>query len=488
MPPHLINNEWGYEWGHHLIDSKLIICSILLLLIIYKLTRSKTGVTKNPPLCPYSSISVVREHASGTLPWLLLRSAREVGSTFKLHIFTKSILVINDVDLSRKILCDSSQEKHDGYKQIKAIHGQQDDILTSVGSSWHQARKGMSSAFSSRHIGRMNKVVVKQTENFISNKLDQMVEEELGFDVGEEMIWLTLGIICETAFEYDINHEEKCMLRNEITLVLKEAAMDRMIPLRWIFGYLNPATKRARVGTQKMLALALKIIDSYNKLESPIKGTVIDCIMKNQAYKDDNARSADILILLFAGHDTTAYSVAWILIELAKNPIDQAVLHNNLRSVTYDKRKDVKMLEYVIKEGLRLHPVAAAGFGRKAQKDIIFKQKGSNLDFTIPKGAPVLMPNLSRHRDADYYEDPDVFRPLRWENPCEKAVSAFMPFGLGKRNCIGQSLANAELYSILALLLSEYHFAMEEEGVSNYKITMEPKGYILKVARSVLVD
>merc|ERR1712194_101023 len=137
-----------------------------------------------------------------------------------------------------------------------------------------------------------------------------------------------------------------------------------MIPLRWIFGYLNPATKRARVGTKKMLALALKIIHSYNQLESPIKGTVIDCIMKNQGYKNDNERAADILVLLLAGHDTTAYSVAWILIALAKSPIDQAELRDNLKSVTHDERRNVKMLGYVIKEGLRLHPVAAMGFGR----------------------------------------------------------------------------------------------------------------------------
>jgi len=207
--------------------------------------------------------------------------------------------------------------------------------------------------------------------------------------------------------------------------------------------------------------------------------------MKNQGYKNDNERAADILVLLLAGHDTTAYSVAWILIALAKSPIDQAELRDNLKSVTHDERRNVKMLGYVIKEGLRLHPVAAMGFGRIIDNDIIIKQKGSDLDFKISKGTPVFMPNFSRHRDADYFEDPDVFRPSRWENPCEKAVSAFMPFGLGKRNCIGQSMANAELYSILVLLLSEYHFSIEEEGVSELKITMRPKGYHLKVVRSL---
>jgi len=489
MAPYLMNYEWGYEWGHLTTrdllttDLKSLACTILLLILIYKVTRLKTD--KNlPPFTPYSSMSIVREIAAGRMPWVILNSAREVGSTFILRIFHRKIVIINDANVTREILRDSSQEKTSGYNQIKALHGQQHDILSTRDSSWNHARMAMAPAFSSRHIRRMNAVVVKHTENFITNKLDQMMEEGLAFDVGEEMIWLTLDIICDTAFEYELSHDEKISFRSEADIVMKEASRNHVTPLRWIFGYLNPATKRARAGTKILVDIALKVINSYNQLESPIQGTVIDCIMKNQSYKNDNERAADIIILLFAGHDTTAYSIAWILIELARNPIDQAMLHKKLKSATSDERKDTNMLGHVIKEGLRLHPVAANGFGRMAQKDIIVKQKGSNLDFTISKGTRLFMPSFSRHRDADYYEDPDVFRPSRWENPSEKAVSAFMPYALGKRNCIGQSLANAELHSILALLLYEYHFSIEDEGVAYTQLTMKPKGFRLKVTRS----
>jgi len=250
MVPHLVNDKWGYEWGHHLLNFELLItCIILLLILIYKFIRLKTGLPKNPPppFAPYSSISVARASASGTLNWLLLHSARKVGSTFILRIFHRRLLITSDVDACREILYDSSQIKTAGYKMVKKIHGQPNDILTSHGSR-HHGRKGMAPAFSSQHIRRMNAVVVKQTKHFMSNKLDQMMDR---FDVGEEMIWLTLGIISETAFEYDMNHEEKIMLRNEGIIIVKDAVKDSIIPLRWIFGYLNPATKRARVGTKK---------------------------------------------------------------------------------------------------------------------------------------------------------------------------------------------------------------------------------------------
>jgi len=484
MTPHLLYDDWGYRTT----NANLLGCALLLLLFTLTLLSLKVDFRKRaqPPQSPYSLLTTIREASSGRFHLLILNAAKNVGSIFTVQFFLKKITIVSDADICREILCDRSQVKTANYAILRTVHGQQNDVLTSHGSCWYHARKAIAPAFSSRHIKKMNSVAIKHTNKFISNKLDHIVEEGLAFDVGNEMISLTLDIICETAFEYHIDEEEKYTFLTEFHIILDEAVKKR-IPLRGMFGCIIPAVRRARLGTERMLDFALKIIDSYYELESPQKGTVLDCIIKNQAYKNNKARAADILVLLIAGHDTTGYSIAWILIELAKNPKDQAMLRKQLKSVTFEERSDVNMLKNVIKEGLRLHPVVATGFGRVSQKDIIIKQKGSCPDFTISKGTDIMMPNISRHRSEEYYENPDTFKPSRWENPSGKAISALMPFGLGTRNCVGQSLANLEIHSILALICAEYHFSIEGKVASICKITMKPDGFCLKVSRPFLV-
>jgi cytochrome P450 len=76
---------------------------------------------------------------------------------------------------------------------------------------------------------------------------------------------------------------------------------------------------------------------AYKALKNPIKGTVIDCIVNNPNYKDNRERIADILILLLAGHDTTDYSIAWILLEVAKNQCEQEKLLKDLSAKSMEE-------------------------------------------------------------------------------------------------------------------------------------------------------
>lgn len=471
--------------GCRSIELSVLAYVTLLILFIHIFLSRKTGAPKYqpPPQAPSSSFACAAALKSGQLHLFLLKCAREVGPVFRCRFFHRSFFVINDVNASRKILSNNSYKKTDAYKSFRSIHGQKNDILTSQSNSyWKHARKSITPAFSAQHIRRMNRVVVDHTNKLLSSKFEKMAKEGLAFDPGEEMVSLTLGIICETAFEYRSDQNERCMFVEELQIVLTDNYKSRAMPFRKIFARLIPSSRRACVATEKMVGFAEKIIDSYRKLEVPLEGTAIDLIMKNDSYENDLERVADILILLIAGHDTTAYSLAWILIELAKNPIEQTKLHNKLMSVTMEERRGLDMLKYVIKEGMRFRPVVA-GVGRIANVDTLVKQRGSGLDFVIPKGTPIVLPNLSKHMDSEYYEDPDVFKPSRWENPSKNAIAALIPFGLGQRNCLGQSLAKAELHSVLAVLCTEYHFSVQTEGTSEHRLTTKPKGFLLQMTK-----
>jgi cytochrome P450 len=471
------------------------ITTLVLAFFLVRILKSKKDPNNSnnsiitPPVVKLGMIETTKSVSGANLAPFLLKCARGIkSSTYRLNTpRLKMLIVSGDIDVCKKMLQDSTCVKSNGLKTFKLIHNGGDDILTSSGAFWKHSRKGIAAAFSSNHIKRMNEVVIQKTEEFVRQKLDTIAGSGKAFDVGEEMIDLTLSIVCDAAFEYQMTPQDKELFLTELGITMQEARMG-MIPLRWKIGqFFIPAVNQAREGGERLVSLGYKILESYRNLHSPTKGTVIDRIVNNKQYKDDRERASDILILLVAGHDTTAYTLAWTLIELAKNQSEQIKLRNDLNSLSAPKEHIHSIaLNHVIKESMRLRPVAAIGSGRIANHDVIVKRTGEHKnerDMLIPKGSTVLCSMMLLHRNPNYYDDPDVFKPSRWLNPLEKAVAAFQPFSMGKRNCVGQSLAKLEIKNVLARLCAGYHFTIADEGVEVTDLTYHPKKALLSVSK-----
>ena len=197
---------------------------------------------------------------------------------------------------------------------------------------------------------------------------------------------------------------------------------------------------------------------------------MIDAIMNNPSYENDDQRAADISLAIIAGHDTTAYTIAWTLKELAMKPHLQSELRDELRA------GGDTALRRCIREAMRLHPVAAAGSIRKVGRD--FHTKDGKL---IPRGSYAFLSLILPLRDPDIFgTTANEYCPDRWDDPTPDMNQAFFPFSLGKQNCAGQPLANAELHSILPRILSNFEFTIVEPGTSAYFLTLKPVGTILK--------
>uniref|UniRef100_A0A7S2V5X3 Cytochrome P450 n=1 Tax=Fibrocapsa japonica TaxID=94617 RepID=A0A7S2V5X3_9STRA len=322
----------------------------------------------------------------------------------------------------------------------------------------------------------MKKVSVEQAKLWIEQRLTPFVESGRSFDVAKEMVGLTMSIICEAAFEYQMDQKEKDDFLFELELVLKEYTFKSSVnPFRAMVGLLLPERRRAAKGARRIQGIARKVVNNYRRLQSPVKGTVIDLIMKCDAFQNDDERMREVLSFLIAGHDTTGYSLSWTLLELARNPDEMDKLRKSIEIISEEDRNKSDALHAVVKESMRLHPVAAGGSIRKTGKDIM-----KDGEVVIPRGATVFLPLILFLRNPEYFENPGVFKPSRWHNPTEKATSAFFPFSLGKQNCVGQALANAELHTVTALLCSSYSFKVENEGKEEYFLTYKPAGARLK--------
>ena len=451
--------------------------------------HSMSTMKSPPPMAKAGILETIKQLSGTNLPNFLLDTARDLQSEiFRLNLhyvfFCPMVVTVSDPKVSREILLDPLTTKPNQiYKPLDDMVGGKKNIFTSNGKDWHSRRKGMAIAFSSKHITRMNKVASKKVDEWINTRLSKFIDNNESFDVGHEMIDITLSAISETAFEYQISEKEKEDFIHNLEVSLKEFFFKTAVnPLRKPFGLFFSERRCAHLAAENLHSFCLKIINEYRQLENPIKDTIIDRIMKNSTYKDDSERAADIFVLLVAGHDTTGFSIAFTLKELAKNPKEQQNLRDSLDSLQKKNWNESIVLRKVIKEGMRLHPVAD-GATRTLGRDFTTDE-----GFLLPKGSIAILTHTSKFRNNDIFDDADSFIPGRWDYPTERMNEAFHPFSLGKRNCSGQALANAEIHSIIAQICSEFELELTNEGEKAYFLTNKPVNTMLKAKKIVRVS
>jgi cytochrome P450 len=149
----------------------------------------------------------------------------------------------------------------------------------------------------------------------------------------------------------------------------------------------------------------------------------------------------EVMTLLFAGHDTTTSTVAFMFYELARNP---ELLDDPATSV-----------DMIVDETLRKYPPAYIGPRRAVEQ---FEFAGH----TVPARAHVSYCSWASHHLADVFADPEAFRPQRFGEEARVRLprGAYVPFGGGSRTCIGMRFGQAEIAVIAAAILERWRLAL----------------------------
>lgn len=190
---------------------------------------------------------------------------------------------------------------------------------------------------------------------------------------------------------------------------------------------------------------------------------------------------------MFEGHDTTSMALSWILFLLGHHPECQEKVWTEIDqmfdemgsspSISLDKIKDLKYLDCIVKEGLRLCP-SVPFVGRRIHEDMTFKASGK--EYTVPSGTIVYVFIYMLHRDPDVFPNPETFDPDRFlpENSLRRNPFAYVPFSAGPRNCIGQRFALSELKIVLAFMLRNFRIESvdaRDKILSNMEMVLRPK-------------
>ena len=159
----------------------------------------------------------------------------------------------------------------------------------------------------------------------------------------------------------------------------------------------------------------------------------------------------ELLTMLFAGHETTASSLAWAFYWLHYLPeVGQKLkseLHSLDNNTDYNTIIKLPYLSAVVSETLRIHPVVVF-VGRQ------LKEPFELMGYTFEAGTSLFPCIYLTHQREDIYPEPQKFKPERF---LEKQFSPYeyIPFGGGNRRCLGYAFALFEMKLVLATILSQ---------------------------------
>ena len=165
------------------------------------------------------------------------------------------------------------------------------------------------------------------------------------------------------------------------------------------------------------------------------------------------------LDLFNAGSESTSKSLQYAIALMMRHPDIEEKDHQELDKVDADyvtmrDRSTLPYVEATLNEIWRFCNVAPFGPPRVAHKETTV---GST---TIPAGALVMYNTYSLHMDKAHWGDPEVFRPERFidENDCFRQDDWNLPFGIGRRKCLGETLARTENFLFFANILKKFQF------------------------------
>ena len=181
----------------------------------------------------------------------------------------------------------------------------------------------------------------------------------------------------------------------------------------------------------------------------------------------------EVDMFMFGGHDSTASALSWTLYLIGRHPEVQKKLHTEIDNAPVsenlsDKIRNMKYLEYVIKESLRLYPPAP--FYER------FLDKDTRIDgHVLPKGTTRSMDVIGIHTNPEYWDDPLCFNPDRFgdEKFCKRNPYTYLPFSTGPRNYIGQKFAMLEEKIFVYFVLSNFQInsVQDDKHVETYCVS-----------------
>ncbi|CAH1637380.1 unnamed protein product [Spodoptera littoralis] len=416
---------------------------------------------------------------------------------------TSPCLLIRDLEIVKHIMIKDFEVFGDrGVEFSKKGLGQ--NLFHADGDTWTALRNRFSPIFTTGKLKNMFYLMNEGADNFVEH-ISTECQKKQEFEIHSLLQTYTVSTISACAFgvgydSLDDKLETLKLVDQIISAPTYANELDMMYP--GLLTSLNLSI--IPVPIQKFFKNLVDNIITQRNGKPTGRNDFMDLILELREMREVNytkygnfvkpleitpeVMAAQAFVFYVAGYETSATTMAYLMYQLALNQdiqnrliaeIDE-VIQRNTGEVTYDMIKEMKYLNKVFDETLRMYSIVEP-LQRKATRD--YQVPGT--DLVIEKGTIVLISPRGIHYDEKYYDNPEVFNPDRFdpEEVGKRHPCAYLPFGLGQRNCVGMRFGRVQSQLCIVKVLSKFRVEPSKNTDRNLKVTphraiIGPKGGI----------
>ena len=450
-----------------------------------------------------------------------LRSVGDTGALARIRFLRRWVVFASSPEAAHEVLVEraSSFEKTPGLRLLLRDLAR-NGLFTSEGDLWRRQRRLMSPLF---HAAQLAGYAASM--NAVARRALDRMRDGQRVDLAQEMTRVTMGVVAETLFGADTS-EAADELSHALTVALKW--IDDSLASTYLA--LQVALYEATEMAQPLLPAPL--LDVLQRIEDILREPVllpgrkepeyaaairtldariaamiddrrahpnerVDLLARLLMVRDtEDGRGAgeamsdaqvrdEANTLFVAGHETTANALAWTFYLLARNPEARARVQAEADAFGPEGPTNFapERLAYttrVFKEALRIYPPLVV-LGRRALEPVTVQGE------TLPQRMLVFVNPYGIHMSPRVWPEPQRFDPDRFlpEREVGRHKSAWIPFGVGPRVCIGNHFALMEGPIVLATLMRGAQFEIDphRDIEADAVATLRPKGGVPAIVR-----
>ena len=409
----------------------------------------------------------------------LMQLGERYGGVIPVNMGTQRVVFLTEPDHFKRVLVTKVDDYSKYFDGLKPIFGK--SMITHDGSLWQKIRMPQQPAFHPDMFAEY----IPYFLTAIRSKMDLwagLAKTGESFEMVEQTWTLAADMICKALFDRDMPFNPHVVFKCVKTYT--DVMNHKQVRLKKVHG-----TDEFEVGEEDTakameiwagVPLAVMAANPREARERTLLTMIEAAVADPEIPEFDRQQAIDELKqYLWAGTETTALTLAWALYELSKKPEAAERIRAEGAQVYGDREPtsaDYGSLAYtraVIQETMRLYP-PIWGLIRVAEKADEIGGK------EIKPGDRIVLFAYGTHHSAKYWEEPESFKPERFMGDAAKKRKpyTYIPFGGGKRSCIGGAMSQVENTLALSILLRRFrleYVGAEPPGI-NATVTLTPKG------------